>query len=152
MDPITILSVACAAGQFVSFGFDLVKGSVERYRSIEGAEKRHLAMTEDAKRLSDLINALSRESSQSATFTLYQSKSPLALKLDFITYECYAVADELRELVSSTSVQPSEKRRMLQSIKMTIRSVRKDSAITNLHNRLRTLRENVDTCMMMVLW
>lgn len=155
MDPITALSVAATAGQFVSFAYDLAKGTAERYRSIEGTEKRHLAMADDAKHINDLLDALSTQQDTTAstgTFLKPLTVSSLTTKLDTIVQECHAVAEELRALLYSTTVQPSEKRRMVRSLRLTFQSMRKDSEISRLHERLRSLREHVDSCLIMLLW
>lgn len=155
MDPITALSIATAAGQFVGFAFDLAKGTAERYRSIEGSEKRHLAIAENAKRIDDLLDGLSLplySPTSHATSLKPGATSSLAIKLNTITLECHAVARELQILLGSTGVPPSEKYRLAQSLKTTFRAMRKDSEISRLHEKLRGLRDHVDSCLIMLLW
>ncbi|KJR87282.1 uncharacterized protein SPSK_02005 [Sporothrix schenckii 1099-18] len=154
MDPITALSVAAAAGQFVSFAYDLAKGTAERYRSIEGTEKRFVAVAADAKHINELLDALSTPNDVTGgtgSFVKSRTTSTLTTKLDAIVQECHAVGVELQTLLDSTAVQPSEKRRMVQSVRVTFRSMRKDSEISRLHERLRYLREHVDSCLIMLL-
>lgn len=102
MDPITALSVAAAAGQFLTFAFDLAKGAVERYRSIEGAEQKHIAIAEDAKHINDLLNALPAPNDifENTDYgSGVRASSAITSKLETIVRECNTVSNELQTLL-----------------------------------------------------
>ncbi|KIH94905.1 hypothetical protein SPBR_03864 [Sporothrix brasiliensis 5110] len=149
MDPITALSVAAAAGQFVSFAYDLAKGTAERYRSIEGTEKRLLAVAADAKHINELLDALSTPNDVTGgtgSFVKSRTTSTLTTKLDAIVQECHAVGVELQTLLDSTTVQPSEKRRMVQSTRRYLDSTNGCAFYENMSIAASSCSSGMSTC------
>jgi len=131
MEALAAISLIGNVVQFVDFSSKLVSGSVQLYRSAQGALEDNID-TETATKHLLLLNHGLQDSATSA------GDGPLKS----LCGSCHAVATELLEALAKLKVQG--KKQKLKSIKMALQNLWSKEHIARLEGRLAKIREELN--------
>lgn len=143
LDPLTALSVAGNIVQFTDFGVKLLKEGRELYASADGSiqHNRELElMSDDLRHLVDRIR-------KSIVFTVPENgpTDQERSSIFAVAKECDKLADILLGILASLKIQPQDKQSKWRTFQQALRSVRSESEIDNIAQRLANARAQLDT-------
>jgi hypothetical protein len=141
MESIAALGLASNIIQVVDFSSRIISRGWEIYNSTDGRIRDHAILNDAARHLSDLHNDLRMSD------TLKFSKLAVAdKKLIELKAESQKVVRDLEEALDKAKVSGGKKK--WQSVYQALKSVRTESQISSLVDRLETIRKQVDTAVL----
>jgi hypothetical protein len=145
MDALSALAIAASAAQFLEFGTSLVAGTVERYRSADGAAQSNLDIEALAGRIKELVNGLD-------PYHIYDGSSGIShygRQLKAIVKECRDVADQLVLILDG--LKSHGKHKLIGSLLTSAKELRKGSQIQTLQRRLLSLQGQLSSCLVAMI-
>lgn len=148
MDPFSALTIATSTAQFLEFGFNIVSGTFERYKSATGATASHSELEIVIGRLQDLQVTL-----QDSINTTYLHSSPEQLSyvhsLGEVVEKSLAVSTKLLQVLQD--VKSARHHNLAGSLVATFKSCGKEKQIRSLHDQLLGLQTELQLCLMLIV-
>jgi hypothetical protein len=149
LDPLTALSLAASAIQLVDFSGKIISKGKSLYKSVEGVIRENAELEESTARLKEscisLKIALPLETAVSAGLTTEDER------LRTTCEACALVSEELISCLQSLKVSSGARRRGLESLRKALKTVLSTSKCDALLGRLRDLRAELDTHILVIL-
>jgi hypothetical protein len=142
LDPLSALSVAASAVQFIDFARIIVCKSKALYLSTDGLLQEHKqteTVTMRLKELAESFKALQDPPLSNSDAILTDSH------LQTICMECGSISTELLQRLHQLKVPDQSKHRKWKSFRQALKSVWSKREIDNMANRLSDLRSELDT-------
>ncbi|CAM1505302.1 Fc.00g109390.m01.CDS01 [Cosmosporella sp. VM-42] len=136
MDPATALGVASPAITFFDFTFKILQAGKEIYSSTAGAAANTLDLKESSQKLHDLCERTQTQQAQGGPV------SSDVLNLGQLSESCKNDCQTLLEILQKLRVQP-EKNRLLETVRVTRRSVKWRGTISDIESRLGKAQANM---------
>lgn len=136
MDPLSALSVAANVVQFVQVGGELVSRAVKFYRSSSGLLRQHEELLTSAETLKQDTQAL-------------LDGGELSGSVERLVNSCHELAAELIAILHE--LKPRSGNRKWEAVRQTVRTAYRDSAINSLIERMRLLRDGLNTHLLVTL-
>lgn len=145
VDPISALSVAAAAVQFVDFSRKLVSKSRELYNSLDGVLRDNAQTETVTMRLKAMVLEL-QPPRRPANSTARNASAPKASpRLQKICAECNEVSEELVDHLRRLKVPDGSVGCKWKSFRQALKSVWSKQDVDALSQRLASLRAEIDT-------
>jgi hypothetical protein len=142
LDPLSALSVAASAVQFIDFARIIVCKSKALYLSTDGLlqeNKRTETVTMRLKELAERVKALENPPLSNS------DANPTDSRLQPICMECGCISTELLQRLHQLKVPHQSKHRKWKSFRQALKSVWSKRELDNMANRLSELRSELDT-------
>ncbi|KAL7916601.1 hypothetical protein GGI35DRAFT_46747 [Trichoderma velutinum] len=149
MDPVSAIGIAAAVVQFADFGFRFIKSALELSKSPSSQPPRWVNLSEVAKDLLRLLNAVKAKSDE--------NKGPAVEIFENLKARCASINKELQEMlgiltVHEDVVQGSTKIELtLDRLRVAYHQVRFAGEIEQLANRLVDIRQEMNVAMLYML-
>ncbi|KAF2647570.1 hypothetical protein K491DRAFT_643854, partial [Lophiostoma macrostomum CBS 122681] len=146
IDPISALSVAAAAVQFVDFSRKLVCKSKELYNSLDGVLRDNEKTETVTMRLKGMAQELQPPRKSVRSVASGKASTPkTSARLQSICTECNEVSDELVDHLRRLRVPDGSVGRKWKSFRQALKSVWSKKEIDRMAQRLASLRAEIDT-------
>jgi hypothetical protein len=146
VDPMSALSVAATAVQFVDFSRILVCKSKDLYRSMDGVLPENRGTETIAMRLKEMAEALQTQSVQASQFVGYTTS-----RLQTLCNECDVISTRLLDRLRLLRVPDNARCRTWKSFRQALKSVCSKHEIDDLAKMLSSLRDELDTEVLILL-
>jgi len=148
LDALSALGVAGNVVQFVQFSGSLISRAVELYRSSTGLLAQHEELLASAHSLKQNARGLVGSGSGSLTAGFGASEDDISLYN--LTALCDELADKLIALLDDLKPKPGRNRKW-EAARQIVRSAYRDSAVNELVERMRQLRDALNTHLLIAL-
>ena len=144
MDPLSAVSLASAAVQFLDVGIKLVAKSHEIYKSAEGTEVRNIELESIAQNLVSLNQRVRNRSRKVCAYAVSEDEKALEAMLE----QCNKVGEELIDALQKAKGQGAHRR--WKSIRQALKSVLGGEKIQELYDRLKQYREQIVVVLLVI--
>lgn len=147
MDPLTALTIATSTAQFIQFGASLISGTIEIYQSATGAKETHLEVEALVERTKDLVGCLDTSSADNSP--RLGRFSPYDRQLRVIVAGCRDAASQLASILDE--LKAKGRHRLTESLLVTVKSMRKEKKVQQLHKKLLGLQSELSCCLISIV-
>ncbi|KAK3988997.1 hypothetical protein QBC44DRAFT_396840, partial [Cladorrhinum sp. PSN332] len=155
MEPLGILGVAASAVQFIDFTTRLLSTTAKTYKSASGQTENVVSLTSVANDLDSLARRVSEKASKlsaQAPPNSSASEGPDETLVRLCT-ECSEIGTEMITILSTLKAKGTTKFELAKhSIVTAVKTIRSESRITNLRERLLTVRQQMMMCALFSVW
>lgn len=148
LDPMSALSIAAAAVQFVDFARVIVCKSKDLYRSTDGVLQENKQTETVTMRLKELAKSVEIQATPRPSNSNTSSTNP---RLQIICTACSSLSTELLEHLHQLKVPENAGHRKWNSFRQALKSVWSKRAIDNMAEKLSNLRAELDTEVLILL-
>ncbi|TGO15950.1 hypothetical protein BTUL_0034g00740 [Botrytis tulipae] len=146
MDPVSAISLAAAIAQFIDYSCKIVCKSKEIYNSTSGLTTEHNRTETATLRLKELTQSIHLPPKRTNS-----GSSVVHSRLQIITQECKIVSDTLINRLNQLKVPNQSQYPKWKSFRMALKSVWSKHEIDEFALRLRDLRKELDTELLLLL-
>lgn len=132
MDPVSAIGLASAILTFIDAAFKVVSGTYEVYESSSGA-------TAENEHIDTIVGDLQDLTSDLTTINVGKTRNEIALRA--LASKCEVVSNDLQHLLSSLRVSGAHT--TWSSLRVKIKSMRKEKEITGLEKQLADYRAQI---------
>ncbi|KAF7920233.1 uncharacterized protein EAE97_011574 [Botrytis byssoidea] len=146
MDPVSAISLAAAIAQFIDYSCKIVCKSKEIYSSTSGLTTEHDRTETATLRLKELAQSIRLPPKRTNS-----GSSIVHSRLQIITQECFLVSDTLINQLNQLKAPARSQHPKWKSFRMALKSVWSKDDIDEFALRLRDLRKELDTELLLLL-